>query len=83
MTYHEVDFITTTLPTPISYTAMSVIGNKVFVYGGSDSKGTVYNDLRSVDVGVYLSEDDITVNEGAISDYSFKIIIIGDTGKLL
>jgi hypothetical protein len=83
MTYLEVDFITTTLPTPISYTAMNVIGNKVFVFGGSDSKGTVYNDLRSVDVGVYMSEDDITVNEGAISDYSFKIIIIGDTGMLL
>lgn len=83
MTYLEVDFITTTLPTPISYTAMNVIGNKVFVYGGSDQKGTVYNDLRSVDIGVYMSEDDITVNEGAISDYSFKIIIIGDTGKTL
>jgi hypothetical protein len=36
---------------------------------------------RSLDVGPYLDENDISVGEGAASDYSFKILIIGDSSK--
>jgi hypothetical protein len=67
------------LPTPIGNSTLSVIGNKCFVFGGTDQKGNCYNDIRTVDIGSYLSPDDITVNEGASSDYCFKIIIIGDS----
>jgi len=41
-------------------------------------KNACYSDLRTLDIGEYLSHDDITVNEGAASDYSFKLLIIGD-----
>eukprot|EP01035_Chromulina_nebulosa_P023739 gene23739-30786_t len=57
---------------------LSAIGNKCFVFGGTDAKGACYNDIRLLDIGYYLSSTDITVSEGASSDYNFKIIIIGD-----
>lgn len=66
------------LPIPIANCSLSTVGNKVFVFGGTDAKGTCFNDIRSLDVGGYLSEDDITVGQGASSDYAFKILIIGD-----
>lgn len=66
------------LPTPVANASLSTVGNKCFVFGGTDMKGLCYNDLRTLDVGYYLSNDDITVGEGASSDYAFKILIIGD-----
>ena len=66
------------LPTPITNATLSVVGNKCFVFGGTDTKGVGYNDIRLLDIGYYLSADDITVGQGASSDYNFKIIIIGD-----
>jgi small GTP-binding protein len=42
--------------------------------------GCAYNDLRSVDIQPYLAVKDISVSQGAASDYSFKILIIGDAG---
>eukprot|EP01040_Poterioochromonas_malhamensis_P000765 gene765-815_t len=74
-----VNCVANALPTPIGNMNLSAIGNKCFVFGGTDQKGLCYNDIRSLDIGSYLSPDDITVNEGASSDYSFKIIIIGDS----
>lgn len=68
------------LPTPVSGTTMTAVGNKCFVFGGTDLKGACYNDIRALDVGYYLSSTDITVGEGAASEYSFKILIIGDAG---
>ena len=56
------------LPTPICNSTLSVIGHKCIVFGGSDIKGTCYNDIRSLEVGYYLSKDDITVGEGASSE---------------
>ena len=53
------------------------------MFGGTDQKGACYNDIRTLDVGYYLNENDITVGEGATSDYSFKILIIGDACKIL
>lgn len=66
------------LPTPVAHCSITSIGNKCFVFGGTDAKGTCYNDIRSLDIGLYLSSTDITVGEGASSEYSFKILIIGD-----
>lgn len=66
------------LPTGVANATLSAVGNKCFVFGGTDVKGTCYTDIRAVDIGGYLSEDDITVGEGASSDYAFKILIIGD-----
>jgi small GTP-binding protein len=66
------------LPTPISNATMSVINNKVFVFGGTDAKGLTYSDLRAIDLADYMDPEDITVGEGATSDYSFKMLIIGD-----
>ncbi len=71
------------LPTPVANASLNTVGNKLFVFGGTDVKGNCFNDIRLLEVGYYLSNDDITVNEGASSDYSFKILIIGDAGKLL
>lgn len=101
------------LPTPVTNSSMTAVGNKCFVFGGTDLKGTYcptaattllplwsslaliltpspsdlylvsgvcYNDIRALDVGYYLSSTDITVGEGATSEYSFKILIIGDAG---
>ncbi len=67
------------LPTPVISSTLTTIGNKCFVFGGTDHKNACYSDLRTLDIGEYLSTDDITVNEGASSDYSFKILIIGDS----
>lgn len=71
------------LPVPIANCTLSCVGNKCFVFGGTDPKGACYNDIRSIDIGYYLNSDDIRVGEGASSDYSFKILIIGDAGNLL
>lgn len=49
------------------------------MFGGTNNKGECYNDLRLLDISYYLDKDDITVGEGAASDYSFKILIIGDS----
>ena len=70
------------LPTAIGNCSLTAIGNKCFVFGGTDVKGVCYNDLRLLDIGYYLSSNDVTVGEGASSDYNFKIIIIGDACKL-
>lgn len=63
---------------PVAHSTVTAIGNKCFVFGGTDIKGGCYNDIRTLDVGKYLSSTDITVGEGASSEYSFKILIIGD-----
>lgn len=39
------------------------------------------NAMRCIVTGFYLSSTDITVGEGASSEYSFKILIIGDAGN--
>lgn len=49
-----------------------------YVFGGTDINGACFNDIRFIDLTEYLDEKDITVGEGAASDYSFKILIIGD-----
>lgn len=67
------------LPSPVSSCTMVGVGNKCFVFGGVDAKGACYNDIRVLEVSYYLDKHDITVGEGASSDYSFKILIIGDS----
>jgi Galactose oxidase, central domain/Kelch motif len=69
------------LPTAIGNSSLTAIGNKCFVFGGTDIKGACYNDIRMLDIGYYLNPNDITVGEGASSEYGFKIIIIGDACK--
>jgi Ras-related protein Rab-1A len=66
------------LPIPVANTSLNAIGNKIFVFGGTDVKDSAFHDLRSLDIGYYLSADDLTVGQGASSDYAFKILIIGD-----
>ena len=68
------------LPTPVANCSLSVVGNMCYVFGGTDSRGNCYSDVRAIDIGSYLDASDIVVSEGARSDYSFKIIIIGDAG---
>jgi hypothetical protein len=75
-----VNAVESLLPTPVANCSLTAVGNKCFVFGGTDVKGACYNDIRSLDVGYYLSSTDITVGEGASSEYSFKILIIGDAG---
>jgi len=75
-----VNAVTTQLPTPISSASLSCIGNKLYCFGGTDVSRGVYNDLRSIDIQEYLAAKDITVSQGAASDYSFKVLIIGDAG---
>jgi hypothetical protein len=69
------------LPTSVANSSLSTVGNKCFVFGGTDVKGACYTDIRTVDIGSYLSANDITVGAGASSDYCFKILIIGDACK--
>ncbi|CAE7620158.1 RAB8B, partial [Symbiodinium microadriaticum] len=66
------------MPTPIGNSSLTTVGNTVYVFGGTDAKGACFNDIRFLDVTQYLDTHDITVGEGASSDYSFKILIIGD-----
>lgn len=78
-----VNAIENAMPTPIGNASLNVVGNSVFVFGGTDAKGWCYNDVRSLDVSEYLDSTDITVAQGSTSDYSFKILIIGDACKCL
>ena len=77
----RVNAVESHLPAPVSNSSLSIVGNKCFVFGGTDVKGNCFNDIRSVDISYYLSKNDITVGEGASSDYTFKILIIGDACK--
>ena len=79
--FTTVNVVETAVPTPIGNCSLTAVGNSCFVFGGTDTKGMCYNDIRSLDVGAYLDSRDITVSEGASSDYSFKILIIGDACK--
>jgi N-acetylneuraminic acid mutarotase len=36
------------LPTPVANGSLSVVGNKLFVFGGTDAKGNCFNDIRYV-----------------------------------
>jgi hypothetical protein len=67
-------------PTAVSNASLNVVGNRCFVFGGTDVVGACYNDVRSLDISEYISASDITVGEGAASDYNFKMIVIGDSG---
>jgi len=66
------------VPTPIANCSFVTAGNICFVFGGTDSRGSCYNDMRYLDLGPYLDPTDISVSEGSRSDYSFKILVIGD-----
>jgi hypothetical protein len=77
----KVNAVESQLPMPVANCSLSVVGNKCFVFGGTDVKGVCYNDIRSLDVSFYLTNNDISVGEGAASDYTFKILIIGDACK--
>lgn len=81
LTCTTVNAVESHLPTPIANCSLTAVGNKFIVFGGTDVKGNCFNDIRSVDVGYYLNANDITVGEGASSDYSFKLLIIGDACK--
>lgn len=72
--------IENTVPSPITNSSLSTVGNICYVYGGTDMNGACFNDIRFIDVSEYLNANDITVNEGSASDYNFKILIIGDAG---
>jgi hypothetical protein len=69
------------MPTPVSNASVVNMGNMLYVFGGTAATMECYNDLRSLDIGAYLDDSDITVGEGSASDYSFKILIIGDAGS--
>jgi hypothetical protein len=69
------------MPTPINNASVVTMGNVFYVFGGSSANLECYNDIRSLDIGPYLDSSDITVGEGSASDYSFKILIIGDACK--
>jgi GTPase SAR1 family protein len=73
-----VNVVENAVPSPITNASLSAIGNTCYVFGGTDLNGACFNDIRFVDLTEYLDERDITVGEGAASDYSFKILIIGD-----
>jgi hypothetical protein len=73
-----VNVVENAVPSPITNASLSAIGNTCYVFGGTDINGACFNDIRFVDLTEYLDERDITVGEGAASDYSFKILIIGD-----
>lgn len=66
------------VPTPITNSSLTTVGNTCYIFGGTDLNGACFNDIRFIDLTEYLDERDITVGEGAASDYSFKILIIGD-----
>ena len=82
-TVSTVNAVENCMPTPVCNASLCAVGNRCFVFGGSDTEGECYNDIRSIDIGEYLDTHDITVGEGSASDYSFKILIIGDSGECL
>ncbi len=76
-----VNIVENAIPTPITNSSLCTVGNICYVFGGTDVNGACFNDIRFIDLSDYLDERDITVGEGAASDYSFKILIIGDAGN--
>ena len=50
-----VNAVESCLPTPIGNCSLTAVGQKLFVFGGTDVKGACYNDIRSLEVGYYLS----------------------------
>jgi hypothetical protein len=80
-TFTVVDTLPSSVPIPISGSSLTVIGNKCFVFGGVDNHGNCVEGLRELNISPYLDSTDIIVAEGLASDYSFKILIIGDACK--
>ncbi len=72
-----VNAVDSCLPTPVSCSSMIAAGNRCIVFGGTDREDNCYSDIRMLDITDYV-ESDITVGQGAVSEYSFKILIIGD-----
>ena len=50
-------------------------GTKISVFGGIDAKGTCYNDIRTIDLDVYLGK--VSSGTRAPPWRSFKVLIIG------
>ena len=46
----RVNAVESHLPAPVSNSSLSIVGNKCFVFGGTDVKGNCFNDIRSVDI---------------------------------
>lgn len=46
-----VNTVESQLPTPVAHPSITAVGNKCFVFGGTDIKGACYNDIRALDVG--------------------------------
>ena len=79
-----VNAVQSQLPTAVTGATLSAVGNRCFLFGGVDSHGKCYNDIRKLDVSPYLDTDDSLVDfqflNGTSADYTFKILIIGDSG---
>ena len=67
-------------PTAVSDAIMFLTGgSKISVFGGIDAKGICYDDIRIIDLGTHIGKVSSTVLEAATTDYSFKVLIIGDS----
>ena len=70
LTSTTVNAVESCLPTPISNCSLCAVGQRLFVFGGTDLKGDCYNDIRSLEVGEYLSSRSVMICEmrpGAVS----------------
>lgn len=74
----QIDVVSSTIPSPITNSTLTAVGNKCYVFGGIDMDGSCYEGLREIDIGYHLNSSDISVAEGLASDYSFKILVIGN-----
>ena len=66
------------VPDPLSAHTTTLVGQRCFLFGGTDASGMCYSNMSIVDFGAKMEAEDIAVADGEASEYSFKIVVIGD-----
>lgn len=74
-----VDCVQSMLPSAVDNSALQPVGKSIYCFAGTDAQGSCYNDIRTLDVESYLGNVDINVIEGSASEYSFKVLLIGES----
>ena len=52
---------------------------KTSVFGGIDVKGTCFDDIRTIELRLYLRKVSPAILGASIAEYSFKVVVICDS----
>ena len=75
----RVDCVQSMLPSAVDNSSLQAVGKSLYCFAGTDTQGSCYNDIRILDIESYLGNVDINVIEGSASEYSFKVLLIGES----